>query len=148
MLKRIVVLFISLALLLSGCATTEKSTLLGAAIGSTAGLGLGALVSNHERPAERTQGALIGLGLGGLIGALIGYETHKDQSKKDQAQSFDVNSARLDMFGSATDKDKRPRLQPAQVKVRYVEDQIKDGTFTPAHFEYQISEPARWEPSK
>jgi phage tail tape-measure protein len=103
--KRLFALIISLPLILAGCATAEKSTLLGAAIGSTAGLGLGALASQHERPAEKTQGALIGLGLGGLIGALIGYEVHKDQSKKDQEKSFNVDSARLEMFGSAADKD-------------------------------------------
>lgn len=137
-----------LSIVLSGCATAGKSALLGAGIGSTVGASFGILVSQSGPPAQRTQGALIGAGIGGLLGALIGHESYKAQAKKDEAQSFDVNSARFEMFGAAGNKDKRTQLKPAQVKIRHVEDQIKDGTYIPAHLEYEISEPAKWDRSK
>lgn len=146
--KRIFAVSVALLSILTGCATAEKSTLLGTAVGAGVGGGFGALVSSGGRDSEKAQGALIGVVVGGLVGALIGHESYKEQLKKEQTQSFDVNSARLEMFGSATDKDKEPTLKPAQVKVHYVEDQIKEGTFVPAHFEYLISEPAHWEGSK
>lgn len=148
MSKFIVFLPIVLAIALSGCATAGKSTLLGGAIGSTVGASLGILASQHDSPTQRTQGALIGAGIGGLLGALIGNESYKSQAKKDEAKALSADATRLEMFGAASEKTKRPTLKPAQVKVRYVEDQIKDGTFIPAHFEYEISEPAKWERSK
>ena len=140
--------YMAVFLLITGCATAERSTLLGTTIGAGVGGGLGALVSPGGRDSQKAEGALIGVIAGGIVGALIGHQAYKEQVKKDQVQSLDVNSARLEMFGSATDKDKKPTLKPAQVKVHYVEDQTKDGTFVPAHFEYLISEPAHWEGSK
>jgi hypothetical protein len=148
MRKRIFATSIALLFMLTSCATAEKSTLLGTAIGAGIGGGLGLAVGSNGNNSDKAQGALVGVVIGGLVGALIGHESYKDRLRKDQAQNFDVNSARLEMFGSAADQDKKPTLKPAQVKVRYVEDQIKDGTFVPAHFEYLITEPARWEPSK
>lgn len=142
------ILSVVLTIALSGCATSEKSTLLGGAIGSTVGASLGILANQNESSTQRAQGALVGAGLGGLFGALIGHESYKSQAKKDEAKALSAEAARLEMFGTASEKTKRPRLKPAQIKVRYVEDQIKDGTFIPAHFEYEISEPAKWEHSK
>lgn len=148
MFRSISVLLVVCAFILSGCATPGKSTLLGAAIGSTAGAGVGVLAGQGSSPGMRTQSAIIGLGIGGLLGVLIGHESYKPEAKKDDAQGFDANAAHLEMFGAAPNNDKRPTLKPAQVKVHYVEDQIKDGTFIPAHFEYLISDPAHWENSK
>jgi YMGG-like Gly-zipper len=146
--KAILVWLAALSLLLSSCATVGKSTVLGAAIGSVVGGSIGALASQHSDPADRTTGVLLGAGFGGVIGGLIGHESYKEQAKKDQLKGFDGNSPGMEIFANGADKDKRPTLRPAQVKVRYVEDAIKEGVFVPAHFEYEISEPARWEKSK
>lgn len=139
---------IVLVTMLSGCATAEKSTLLGTGIGLSFGTSLGLLASSNEPPSRRTQGPLIGAAVGGLLGGLIGYQSYKEKQKKDAAAQARLNSSGLEMFGNAASTGNRPTLKPAQIKVRYVEDQIKDGTFVPAHFEYEISEPARWEKSK
>lgn len=146
--KFIFILSIVLSVILAGCATAGKSTLLGGAIGSTIGASLGILANQNESSTQRTQGALVGAGIGGLLGSLIGHESYKSQAKKDEAKALSADAARLEIFGGTNEKTKRPTLKPALVKVRYVEDQIKDGTFIPAHFEYEISEPAKWERSK
>lgn len=97
---------------------------------------------------DRTTGVLLGAGFGGVIGGLIGHESYKEQEKKDALKGLEGNSPGLEIYGNGSSGDKRPTLRPAQVKVHYVEDQVKDGTFVPAHFEYEIAEPARWEKSK
>lgn len=145
--KVILIWITALTLILSGCATAGKSTILGSALGVFVGGSIGALATQHAEPGDRTTGLLIGAGLGGAIGGLIGNEVHKEQEKKAALKGFDGTS-NMEIFGRGGEKDKRPTLRPAQVKVRYVEDAIKDGVFVPAHFEYEISEPARWESSK
>lgn len=137
-----------LCLSLSACATAEKSTMLGTAIGSVVGGTIGAIASQQSGGGGYTTGVLLGVGLGGVLGSVIGHEVHKEQEKKDALRGMSGNSSALEIFGSGGPNDKRPSLKPAQVKVRYVEDAVKDGTFVPAHFEYEISEPARWEKSK
>lgn len=140
-----VIVFVTI---LSGCATVEKSTLLGTGIGLSLGTSFGLLASSNEPPSRRTQGPLIGAAVGGLLGGFIGYQSYKDKQKKEAAEQASLNLSGLEMFGNAASNGNRPTLKPAQIKVRYVEDQIKDGTFVPAHFEYEISEPARWSRSK
>ena len=55
---------LALSLSLSSCATAEKSTVLGAAIGSVVGGTIGALASQHSGPGERTTGVVLGVGFG------------------------------------------------------------------------------------
>lgn len=148
MLKRIILPGLTSLLLLSGCATIEKSTLLGGIIGSVVGGSIGSLASQDGRSQQRTTGLLVGAAAGGALGALIGNQSYKDQEKKKLQSGLTYGAPNLEMFGSGNDKDKGPKLRPAQVRVRYVEDQVKDGVFVPAHFEYEIAEPARWEKGK
>ena len=135
---------IALAMILFGCATAEKSSLLGVAIGSVVGGSLGATASANSSDSMRTQGTLIGVGLGAALGGLIGHNAYIEKEKKAQAQSPNFTTDGFEMRGAGSSNGKTPTLRPAQVKVRYVEDQIKDSVFIPAHFEYEISEPARW----
>ena len=139
---------IALAMILFGCATAEKSSLLGVGIGSVVGGGLGAAASANGSPAMRTQGTLIGVGIGAVLGGLIGHNAYKEQEKKAQARNSNFTTDGFEMRGTGSANGKTPTLKPAQVKVRYVEDQIKDSVFIPAHFEYEISEPARWQEGK
>lgn len=69
-------------------------------------------------------------------------------AKRSETDKFSTGSTQLEIFGDASDPGKKPTLRPAKVRVRHVDDQIKDGIFIPAHLEYEISEPARWENSK
>jgi hypothetical protein len=148
MFKRNLVLVLSFAIILSGCATAERSTWLGAGIGASLGAGFGVLAGGPDDGRQKAQGALIGAVALGALGAVIGYQSYKDAVKKEQTKQLEMNASHLDMFGTASSEQAKPNLRPAQVRVRYVEDQIKDGTFIPAHFEYEISEPAHWQRSK
>ena len=140
MLKKLTAVAVFVALL-SGCATSEKSILLGSTLGIGVGAGIGSQANGSEGAAV---GALIGAGLGGLIG----YAGYKDKLKKSQSVPENFQAAPFAVGSASGTQGSRPRLKPAQVKVKFVEDQIKDGTFIPAHFEYEISEPAKWEGSK
>lgn len=141
MSKRFITFFSALTFLLSGCATSEKSILLGSTIGVGVGAGIGSAANGSQGGAI---GALIGAGLGGLLG----YQSYKDKQKKAEAERSSLLAAPYSMTGPSDNSSSRPRLKPAQVKVKFVEDQIKDGTFIPAHFEYEITDPAKWEGSK
>ena len=148
MFRNTTAILISMLLTLSGCATLEKSVFLGSGIGVGLGGGIGLLASGNSSPQQKTQGALIGAAIAGLLGGLIGYQSYKDKKRKEISNQADLNSAGLEIFGGTESQGGRPKLRPAQIKVRYVEDLIKDGAFIPAHLEYEISEPARWEKSK
>lgn len=137
-----------LIFMLSGCATSGKSALFGAGVGSTVGASLGVLANSSESSQRRTQRAAVGAALGGLLGALIGHESYKAQKKKEGMEWIDANSARIEVLGAGNAGGQGPRLKPARVRVRYVEDQIKDGVFIPAHFEYEIVDQVQWERSK
>ena len=45
---------------------------------------------------------------------------------------------------ASTGTSREPILIPPRVEARYVEDQVRGGTFIPGHVEYQIIEPAKW----
>ena len=139
--KKLIITIIFMALVTMGCATSEKSILLGSSIGLAVGGGIGSNAKGSEGAAV---GALIGAGLGGLLG----YQGYKDKIKKSQNMPENFQLAPFAVGSAPNPEANRPRLKPAQVKVKFVEDQIKDGTFIPAHFEYEISEPAKWEGSK
>lgn len=141
MFKRLTTLFLISMLVLAGCATSEKSILFGSTIGIGIGAGIGASQNGD-------QGAMVGALIGGIAGVLLGYQGYKNKNKKEQAATVGLSDNYFDMTGNAKSSNNGPRLKPAQVRVKLVEDQIKDGTFVPAHFEYEISEPARWENSK
>ena len=125
---RLVLILLTATLLCSACATSEKSILLGSGSGMAVGAGFGALAGGEK-------GALAGALIGGVAGGFVGYEAYQGKKKRDD-----------DRDRAAGKSGSRPHLRPAQVRVKFVEDQIKDNTFIPAHFEYEITEGARWEP--
>ncbi len=141
MFKQLTVVALLMSVILSGCATSEKSILLGSSIGLGIGAGIGSNVGNQN-------GAVVGAAIGALAGGLIGYSGYQEKRKKELAAQAAAQPGQFEMFTPANANSNRPKLKPALVRVRYVEDQVKDGTFIPAHFEYEISEPAHWEGSK
>ena len=51
----------------------------------------------------------------------------------------------VEIYGNGKDGGKTPTLKPPKIRIRHVDDQIKDGVFIPAHLEYEITEQVRWE---
>lgn len=134
-------LTIPLTLMITACSTMEKSVL----FGSTVGFGVGAGIGGGMNPEN---GRLPGAAIGTLLGGLIAWDAYKKKEAKDKVKSPEIPPPPVEFSGSSNSSGNTPKLRPAQVRVRYVEDQVKDGTFIPAHFEYEIAEPAKWENGK
>jgi hypothetical protein len=133
-----------LAILISGCATTGKSTLLGSGIGAGLGAGVGAIANGGPSGRNRIRNVFIGATAGSLLGAGAGYLA-QDLIEKREQDAFDKGKKEgqrpTTTYGG---EPGQPVLIPPRVEARYVEDQVRGNTFVPAHFEYQIVEPARW----
>jgi hypothetical protein len=145
-MKHILMVAASLPLLsLCGCSTPGKATLLGAGMGTVAGAGVGMIAPGGRDGQYRARNVIIGGALGGLLGAGSGYVAHElvDKSNKeafDKGKDASKKSS-TDYVGASG----QPTLIPPRIETRFVDDQIRGTTFVPAHVEYLIVEPARWQ---
>lgn len=128
-----------------GCATSGKSTLLGSGVGAGVGAGIGAMVDPGPKGEGRIRNVFIGAAAGSLIGAGAGYVAHdfvegreKDAYKKGKNDGSKGQATSSGVPGA-------PVLLPPRIEARFVDEQVRGNTFVPAHFEYVIVEPARWE---
>lgn len=64
-------------LILTGCASMEKSVMFGAGMGASVGTGSG--IANEKSVGS----ALIGAGIGAVLGGALGYLGHKEKEKED-----------------------------------------------------------------
>jgi uncharacterized membrane protein YebE (DUF533 family) len=125
------VLIMSLSSLLVSCATVEKSTILGAMIGGTAGGLIGSSAgSNGHKDQATVIGAAVGLGLG----SLIGYSAYKDKQKKEQQQALKENP-----FDS-----KAPSLTAPKVRRVWVPARIEGDKYIDGHYMYVIEKTSTW----
>jgi len=125
--RSIPVLIICLAL--SGCATMEKSVLLGAGTMGAIGTGVGAGAGNS------VGSALLGLGIGAIFGGAMGFMGHKEQEEK----------ARQAKSGSKkTDDTKVPSLTSPEVRRVWVPEKIDGGKFIEGHYMYVIERNSVW----
>ena len=76
-MKKIVILFSALVLVLTSCSSENKRTYAGAGIGAAAGAGLGALIGKGK-------GAAIGAALGAGIGGYVGHRMDKQAKELEQ----------------------------------------------------------------
>lgn len=114
---------------LSGCATMEKSVLLGAGTMGAIGTGVGAAAGNN------VGGALLGLGIGAVFGGFMGWAGHKDQEEK----------ARQAKSGSKkADDTKVPSLTSPEVRRVWVPEKIDGGKFIEGHYMYVIERNSVW----
>jgi len=119
-----------LLLLLSGCASTRDSILLGAGMGAIAGGSVANLATNHSR-----EGTGIGAITGASFGALLGYLGHKENERKDRA------------IGAATrssEKPKAPRLTAPSYRSIWVPDKIEGDRYIEGHRVFIIEESGKW----
>lgn len=83
----ILVGLVSLTLILEGCASPGKATLLGAGVGATAGAGVGLLANPGRNGQNRARNVIIGGALGGLLGAGTGYIAN-DLAEKSSKEAY------------------------------------------------------------
>jgi len=127
------------------CASTGKSTMFGATSGAAFGATIGAVVDPGKKGQGRIKNAFVGGAIGALVGAASAYFIHKNGEEKEQRayQEGRFESQRPKLGLDSSDPE-YPRLMNPRVEERFVDDQVKGNIFIPAHFEFQIVEPARW----
>ncbi len=135
---------IALLALTPACATSGRSTLLGAGAGAGLGAGIGAMVDPGPKGEGRIRNVFIGAAAGSLLGAGAGYLAHEEIADREKA-SYD--KGKRDAEGSGGGQAAPPGapvLLPPRVESRFVDEQVRGNVYVPAHFEYVIVEPARW----
>ncbi|MCM2279250.1 MAG: hypothetical protein NDJ89_14340 [Oligoflexia bacterium] len=130
----------ALAVALSGCATSSKSIGLGGAIGTGTGAVLGGIADPGKNGELRTRNVIVGSALGGMAGMIAGSVIHEN-TEEQKREAF--------LKGQASAPQPKPGAMPAlkspKVETHWVEGRIVGNRFIEGHFEYIISEPARWE---
>jgi hypothetical protein len=131
--------------LLSGCATTGKSIAAGGLIGAGAGGIIGAIADPGANGQYRTRNIIIGSALGGVAGitagALIGdgIEEKKKDAYEDGKKAGEKSNSSRRPEGSP------PELKNPKVEARWIEAKSTGNRYVDGHWEYIISEPARFE---
>lgn len=136
-----VLLVVSLSLLF-GCSSFNKSMGLGGAIGVGSGAIIGGLVDPGKDGKFRTRNVVIGSVIGGALGAAAGGAIHH-KAEKDKAESYE--KARSQMEKEQLNSREMPNLKSPKVEARWIEGRTVGNRYIAPHYEYIITEPARWE---
>ena len=136
-------LALSIVFLMGGCATTNKSIGLGGGIGAGAGAIAGGLADPGKDGQYRTRNVIVGTALGGMAGMLAGSVISNEmEDQKRDAYLKGKASAPSPKTGAM------PSLKTAKVESRWVEGHSTGNRYIEGHFEYIITEPARWDESQ
>jgi hypothetical protein len=130
-----------LSLVLNGCATANKSVGLGGAVGAGSGALLVGIVDPGKNGEYRTRNVIVGGALGAMAGMVAGSALfeHTEKEKRD-AFLKGQSAATLQRPGAA------PTLRQAQYKSDWIEGRaVGQNRWVDGHFEYVITEPARFE---
>jgi len=109
----------------------ERSTLLGTAIGGTAG---GLIGNSAGRDGKRDQATAIGAVVGAGLGGLIGYSAYKEKKKKEQQEALKNNP--LDA--------NTPSLTAPKVRRVWVPARIEGDKYIDGHYMYVIERTSAW----
>ena len=127
------------------CATSGEAAGLGAGTGALFGAGVGAMASPGSSRDGRIKNIAIGAGSGAIIGSGLGYGAQKVIETREK-EAFDSGKADgKRMIQDYAPSGQEPNLLPAKVEAIYVDDQVRGNVFVPAHVEYRIAQPARWQ---
>lgn len=136
----IAMIYLGALLLATGCATQGKSAGLGATIGGGTGALIGHIADPGKNGEYRTRNVILGTALGAMAGSIAGDLSYKElESQKRDAFFKGKASAPQPRDGAM------PTLKNPKVEARWVEGRISGNKYIDGHYEYIISEPARWE---
>jgi hypothetical protein len=136
----IALIYLGALLLASGCATQGRSAGLGAAIGGGTGALIGHIADPGKNGEYRTRNVILGTAVGAMAGSIAGDLSYKElESQKRDAFLKGKASAPQARDGAM------PTLKNPKVESRWVEGRISGNKYIEGHYEYIISEPARWE---
>lgn len=136
----IALIYLGALLLASGCATQGKSAGLGAALGGGTGALIGHIADPGKNGEYRTRNVILGTAVGAMAGSIAGDLSYKElEAQKRDAFIKGKASAPQARDGAM------PTLKNPKVESRWVEGRISGNKYIEGHYEYIISEPARWE---
>jgi len=115
-----------LIIVVTGCATSRDSVLLGAGVGATAGAAIG------YGTGESAQGAAVGGVIGAVTGGIFGYLANRAEQKKAPS------TATVDA------KKNAPLLNKPEVRMIWVPDKIEGDQFIQGHYMYIIDKQSSW----
>jgi len=103
MYKKSISLLITMSLLSASCSTTRQSIALGIGTGAVAGATIGAFTNK-----DHSQGALLGLGLGALVGGIASYFIHGGLEDRDNDTRKETlfNLEKNGVFGDMPEENK------------------------------------------
>ena len=126
------------AVLMSACATKEKSIGLGSSLGAGMGAALGGIMSPGKNGQYRTRNVIVGATVGAIAGGFTGSSLHdQKEQEKEIALLKSQNKA-------ASRSPAVPELQQPKVEAYWVESKAVGNKWIEGHYEYVISEPTRW----
>lgn len=101
--KKTISLLIVTSLLSSSCSTTRKSIAFGVGTGAVSGATIGAMTNK-----DHSQGALVGLGIGALVGGIASYFIHGGLEDRDNETRKETlfNLEKHGVFGEAPEEPK------------------------------------------
>lgn len=137
------VLAISLVFLVGGCATANKSIGLGGGIGAGAGAIAGGLADPGKDGQFRTRNVIVGAALGGMAGMVAGSAIHNEMEDQKKEAYLKGKAS-----GPSPKAGAMPALKTAKVESRWIEGHSTGNRYIEGHFEYIITEPARWDESQ
>jgi hypothetical protein len=129
-----------LLLLLTGCATQNKSVGLGAGIGAGTGALIGGIADPGKNGEYRTRNVIVGAALGGMTGMVAGSLIHsKTENAKREAFLEGQKNGQAPVPGN------QPNLSTPKVETHWIEGKVQGNRYIEGHFEYVIVEPVRWD---
>ena len=126
-------------LILAGCATENKSALMGAGLGALGGAAIGGIADPVNNGELRTRNVFIGGTAGMMAGAISGSLIHK-KMEEDRAKAFDEGKNSPPPANDGTP----PKLSDPKIEARFVEGKAQGNRYIGPHWEYILVEPARW----
>jgi hypothetical protein len=103
MYKKSISLLLAVSILSSSCSTTRKSIAIGVGTGAVSGATIGAMTNK-----DHGQGALLGLGIGALVGGIASYFIHGGLEDRDNETRKDTlfNLEKHGVFGNEPEEPK------------------------------------------
>lgn len=107
---------LTFSILVSGCATQNKSVGLGGLIGAGTRTALGSIADPGKNGENRTRNVIVGGAVGGIAGMVTGSLIHKNTEKDKQKSFLQGHNA-----GSKRYQERSPNLSTPKVESRWIE---------------------------
>ncbi len=147
MLSKQLLLFTATLTILSSCATTKRSIILGLATGAGTGAILGSTLSR-----DHDKGAMTGLAIGAIIGGIASYFVDDELKQRDNATRKDTlfNLEKHGVFGGSSQSSAPSGNFPYGLTAPVVDESfndthVEDGTkLIEGHRVWTIQDGAQW----